>query len=65
MRSPVAAICANTTCNAELREGKSALYDDYNDKHFCGKGCYNDWWDAYTDVLKQEYFLLNVENVDL
>lgn len=61
--NPIAAICSG--CNAELREGQSALYDDYKDQHFCDRDCYDGWYDANVDIQKREYYLLNVNTAEL
>lgn len=60
-----AAICANPACGAELREGTTALYDDYRDQHFCGSACFDDWWSENSDKLAHEYRIFNVDSCDL
>ena len=65
MANKTAALCANPDCNAELHEGRSALYDDYGDRHFCRQACYGEWWDANVEAQKEEYRLLNVNECDL
>lgn len=63
MKAPLAGVCSK--CNAELREGKSALYDDYRDQHFCNLTCFNEWYTDNVEMLAHEYYMLNVEKVQL
>jgi hypothetical protein len=65
VRNPVAALCANPACNAELHEGRSALYDDHGDHHFCGRSCFSEWWASNAEVLAEDYRKLNVERCEL
>lgn len=35
--------CGN--CDIEIREGKSLLYDEHSEQHFCDSQCFREWAD--------------------
>jgi hypothetical protein len=53
-----------TQCNAVIREGTTAIYDDYRDQYFCGRGCFNEWAADNTEFIKRWYERMNVGEVD-
>lgn len=55
--------CAS--CDAPIREGKSAVYDEQSEQHFCDRRCFRDWADDHFEQVADFYAKLNVSDVCL
>ena len=55
--------CGN--CDAELTEGKSLVYDEHSELHFCDGQCFRDWaTDKGLERVLAYYKSLNVSGVE-
>lgn len=63
MSAVQSSVCTN--CNQALNEGRSVLYDERGDQHFCGSWCFEAWYEDNVTRLMREYSVLNISRVDL
>lgn len=51
--------CGN--CGAELNEGRTLLYDEHSEQHFCDTQCFREWAeDAGAEKVMTFYRRMNV-----
>lgn len=50
--------CAN--CGVDILEGKTYVYDENTENHFCDYDCFRDWADDHFDEVMKYYADLNI-----
>jgi hypothetical protein len=53
-----------TQCDAVIREGSTAIYDDYREQYFCDRRCFNEWARDNDELIQRFYERMNVGEVD-
>lgn len=52
-------------CHSVIYEGRRAVYDDQSENFFCGRKCFDDWFEDNYESIKQWYKRRNVSEVDV
>jgi hypothetical protein len=56
--------CGN--CDIEIRVGKSVLYDERTEQHFCDSQCFREWADDEgAEEVLAFYRIMNVEEAEV
>lgn len=50
--------CAS--CGRPIREGQTALYDEYTEQYFHDEQCFQDWCGMNPEIIEEYYKRLNV-----
>jgi hypothetical protein len=57
-------ICGN--CDIEIPSGKSVLYDERTEQHFCDSQCFREWADDKgAEEVLAFYRIMNVEEAEM